>query len=592
MYDKPSAFYLIPFTFQDVYKLHIVVYCFFNLTENTIAMANATIPAGNKETGKPSLSFGQIWNMCFGFLGIQFGWGLQMANMSAIFEHLGATKVAGLWLAAPLTGLLVQPIVGYLSDRTWHPRLGRRRPYFLVGAILSSAALILMPNSSALWMAAGLLWVLDASINISMEPFRAFVADKLPERQRTLGFTTQSFFIGVGAVLASMMPYMLTNWFGVENEAEGNAIPTSVRISFYIGAAAFFTAVLYTILTTKEYPPDPAQQQEIKNNKGFIAGFREITGSIAHMPKIMRQLAPVQFFTWMGLFCMWIFFGVTIARSVFGYQDQSPQTDLGFEAVKTAAFAQLEKNTGINSGQGKKELAKYFNTPGQSFPAGVGISTTTLFQNFRQIRADNPTAFNSLDEKIKTIKNTDGQSADWTIMENFITGKAASADLFIEEYRSNKKKYNDGVEWGGNCFAFYSVITFLVAFLLPRVAYRIGLKRTHFMCLVAGGIGLLAIWIIQNKYALFLSMTGVGIAWASILSMPYAMLSNRIPAEKMGIYMGIFNFFIVIPEIITALSFDWILENIFDWNRTIFVATGGALLLLASLLCLRVSESK
>ena len=274
---------------------------------------------------KPPRNFWQIWNMSFGFLGIQFGWGLQMANMSAIYEYLGAKadQIPILWLAAPLTGLLVQPIIGHASDRTWGP-LGRRRPYFLTGALLSSAALILMPNSSALWMAAGLLWVLDASINISMEPFRAFVADLLPEQQRTRGFAMQSLFIGLGAVVASVLPWLLRNVFHVTAAVgETRVIPTTTRVSFYIGAAAFFGAVLWTILTTKEYPPDDldAFRQMKKEKTGLASNAKEIFAAIRAMPQTMRQLAPVQLLTWLGLFCMWLYFPVAVARNVFGAPD-------------------------------------------------------------------------------------------------------------------------------------------------------------------------------------------------------------------------------------------------------------------------------
>jgi len=269
------------------------------------------------------LSFWQIWNMNFGFFGIQFGWGLQMANMSAIYEFLGAKadQIPILWLAAPLTGLLLQPIVGQLSDNTW-TRLGRRRPFFLVGALLSTMALTLMPNSSAIWMAAGLLWIMDASINISMEPFRAFVADLLPDDQRTQGFAMQSLFIGLGAVLATALPWLLTNVFGVV--ADEGAIPPTVRYSFYIGAATFISAVLWTISTTKEYPPEDMEafrrQKQETGGLGHLA--REILVNIRDMPKTMRQLAWVQIFTWLGLFCMWLFFGVAVARNVLGATDE------------------------------------------------------------------------------------------------------------------------------------------------------------------------------------------------------------------------------------------------------------------------------
>ena len=285
---------------------------------------------------KPRLKFWQIWNMSFGFLGIQFGWGLQMANMSAIYEYLGAKpeEIPILWLAAPLTGLVVQPIIGSMSDRTWGP-LGRRRPYFLVGAILSSLALILMPNSSALWMAAGLLWILDASINISMEPFRAFVADLLPEEQRTSGFAMQSLFIGLGAVVASALPWMMTNLFGIASGGEGGqAIPLAVKLSFYVGAGAFFLAVMWTIFTTREYPPEDMEafRAKKKEGAGFVGGAKEILSAIGQMPTTMKQLAPVQMFTWLGLFCMWLYFPVAVARSVFGAPDQtSPLYQQGVE---------------------------------------------------------------------------------------------------------------------------------------------------------------------------------------------------------------------------------------------------------------------
>src|ERR1043166_5473369 len=282
---------------------------------------------------KPRLSFGQIWNMSFGFLGIQFGWGLQIANMSPIYKYLHADEASlpYLWLAGPITGLLIQPVIGSMSDRPWN-RLGRRRPYFLVGAILASVALFLMPDSSALWMAAGLLWILDASINISMEPFRAFVADKLPEEQRTLGFVTQSFFIGIGQTLASALPYLFTVVGVVGVMSTG--IPLSVQYSFKIGAIAFLAAVLWTVLTTKEYPPEDMEAFRAlrAEKRGCLAGFAEIASSLAEMPATMKQLAVVQFFTWFALPCMWQFFSIAIAHHVFGAVDEkSPSFAAGAE---------------------------------------------------------------------------------------------------------------------------------------------------------------------------------------------------------------------------------------------------------------------
>jgi len=443
-------------------------------------------------TSRPPLSFWQIWNMCFGFLGIQFGWALQMANMSAIYEYLGADahQIPILWLAAPLTGLFVQPIIGHMSDRTWN-RLGRRRPYFLVGALFASVALIAMPSSGTLWMAAGLLWVMDASINISMEPFRAFVADLLPPEQRTRGYAMQAFFIGLGAVIASMLPWLLYNVFpvGSDGGTAGKAIPFAVKLSFYVGAFSFLAAVLWTIFTTREYPPDDLTAfREAKGEKaGIGAAVSEIFHDMLAMPPTMRRLAPVQILTWLGLFCMWLYFGVAVARNMFG-----------------------------------------------SAPGTTG--------------------------------------------------------------------YAHGIAWAGNCFAMYSAVCFAFSFALPTVAERLGRRLTHGLCLLMGSIGLLSVAFISSKYLLLLSMVGVGIAWASVLSMPYSILIGALPPGKTGIYMGIFNFFIVIPEILAALVFGKIMEKVLTDesvlvqlvggdNRLTAVVIGGLSLAVAAALCATVTEA-
>lgn len=426
---------------------------------------------------KPRLSFRQIWNMSFGFLGIQFGWGLQLANMSAIYTYLGADadRIPILWLAGPMTGLIVQPIIGSMSDRTWN-RLGRRRPYFLVGAILSSIALFFMPDSSALWIAASLLWILDASINISMEPFRAFVADKLNVEQRTAGFVMQSFFIGVGATLANGLPYMFRQ-FGVTGRTS-TGIPLTVLYSFKIGAAAFLLCVLWTVITTKEYPPE--SMEEFRKKKAEISGIanalKEVFSAMGEMPQTMKQLAVVQVFTWLGLFCMWMFFGLMTSQHVFGTSDRT-----------SARFA-------------------------------------------------------------------------------------------------------EGGEWGGICFAVYSIVCFAVAFALPRIAALSSRKSVHAIALVCGGIGLLSTYFIHDQYVLLLSMVGVGIAWASILAMPYAILSGALPAARMGVYMGIFNFFIVIPEIIASLTFQPLVRYVFGNNPLYVVMLGGTSLLIAAALVARVRD--
>ena len=426
-------------------------------------------------TTRPRLTLPQLFNMSFGFLGIQFGWGLQLANMSAIYERLGARpdQVPILWLAAPLTGLLVQPIIGALSDRTWGP-LGRRRPYFLTGAVLASIALFFMPLSSSLWMAATLLWILDASINISMEPFRAFVADKLDVSQRTAGFAVQSFFIGIGASFANAMPLVFAKLGVVGNTPDG--IPLSVKFSFQLGAAVFLAAVLWTVFTTSEFPPEDmaAFERARKGKLGLVALLGDVGAAFKGMPRTMRQLAVVQLLSWMGLFCMWLFFVPTTARHVFGATD--PHSSL----------------------------------------------------------------------------------------------------------------YTKGIEWGGFAFAFYSITCFAVALLLPRLAAATSRKAVHAGALVCGAVGLLSVWFIHNPWLLLVSMVGVGIAWASILSIPYAILSTALPTERMGVYMGIFNFFIVIPEIVASLTFGPIIRTFFgidNPNSSLYMVMAGGCCLLAAAAC-------
>ena len=431
---------------------------------------------------KPRLSFWQIWNMSFGFLGIQFGWGLQMANMSPIYKYLGASdaEIPLLWLAAPLTGFIIQPIIGAMSDRTWGP-LGRRRPYFLVGAILSSLALIAMPNCSALWMAAGLLWILDASINVSMEPFRAYVADKLPEDQRGVGFSMQSFFIGVGAVIAGMLPYILKHWFNVSSETSStNAIPPNVKIAFYAGAAAFLGAVLWTVFTTNEYPPEDLEAFRRKKSErsGLAYLMAEIPDALRQMPATMKRLALVQFFTWLGLFCMWLHFSNAV-----------------------------------------------------------------------------PVIFGSSDP--------------------------------------NSELFHRGAEWAGVCYSIKDAVTFIAAFALMAASRKMARKHIHGICLALGGIGLLAVGFIhgeEHKNLLLVALALGGVAWASILSMPYAILSGALPPERMGVYMGIFNFFIVLPEILAALTFGPLVKNLLGGNLVHAVMAGGVFMLIAALLAQWVEE--
>jgi len=428
---------------------------------------------------KVRLNFWQVWNMSFGFLGIQFGFALQNANVSRIFETLGASidQIPILWIAAPVTGLIVQPIIGYLSDRTWG-KLGRRRPFFLVGAILASLALLIMPNSPALWIAAGMLWMMDASINISMEPFRALVADLLPSEQRTTGFAVQSFFIGTGAIIASVLPYIFTNWLGISNTAAAGEIPPSVRYSFYIGALAFISAVGWTVFRTKEYPPENFEKFEHNKlqSKGLLKGVAEIFRSFIGMPKTMIQLAVVQFFSWFALFAMWIYTTPAVTHHIYGATD-------------------------------------------------------------------------------------------------------TSSGLF-----------NEGANWVGVLFAIYNGFAALTAFLLPWIAKRTSRKTVHMISLICGGIGLASFYVIKDPNLLLISELGIGLAWSSILAMPYAILAGSIPSDKMGVYMGIFNFFIVIPQITAAAILGFFVKHFFNNEAVYALLIGGASMIIAAALVMFVND--
>lgn len=438
---------------------------------------------------KPRLSFWQIWNMSFGFLGIQFGFALQNANASRILQIFGADvhELSWFWLVAPLTGLIVQPIIGHYSDNTW-TRLGRRRPYFLAGAVAASLGLVLMPRADIfiaflppLWVGAGLLMIMDASINVAMEPFRALVADKLPSDQRTLGFSVQTVLIGIGAVIGSWLPYILTSLLGVSNEAPEGSVPTNLILSFLIGAIVLIGTIVLTVSTTSEYSPEEVEKfsdDETVVEESEKKSIFDIFSDFKNMPLTMRQLSYVQFFSWFGLFGMWVFTTPAIAHHIFGL----PLSD------------------------------------------------------------------------------------------------------------THSKSYQDAGDWVGVIFGVYNAVSAVFAFSLPAIAAKIGRKKTHSISLIIGAVGLLSIYIVPDKYWLLLSMTFVGVAWASILAMPYAILAGSIPPKKMGVYMGIFNFFIVIPQIINAIIGGPIVKFLYGGNPVYALLTSGVSFLIAAILVNRVKE--
>lgn len=506
---------------------------------------------------KPRLNFWQIFNMSFGFFGIQFGFELQNSNVSRIFETLGANKdeIPILWIAAPLTGLLVQPIIGYLSDRTWHPWWGRRRPYFFIGAILATMALFIMPNSPSLWVAGGMLWVLDASINISMEPFRAFVGDKLPPSQRTSGFAMQSFFIGIGSVIAALLPWVFTNWFDVSNTAPSGKIPDSVKWSFYLGGFAFLAAVLYTVFTTKEFPPEDLEKfKKEKKETTFKDALNETFGGIFKMPTTMKQLALVQFFTWFALFAMWIYTTNAVTANKYNMKvDKALIDKMDLAILSDLQSADVQANT-----DKKKSLVSLQNDIAEIRKYRASQDPATITVNMANHFAD------SLNTQVNAAEKA--------------------------ELNRVRQEYNDGADWLNVCSSVRNGVAALFAFLIPMIAYRTNRKITHLICLVIGGIGLLSIYFISDPTYIAVSMGMVGIAWASILSMPYAMLSNALPANKMGYYMGVFNFFIVIPQIVAASILGFFTMKVFQANTLNTVALGGVSMILAGLLTLLVKD--
>ncbi len=501
---------------------------------------------------KPHLSFWQIWNMSFGFLGIQFGFALQNANVSRIFETLGAAveDIPILWVAAPLTGLIVQPIIGHFSDKTWN-KLGRRRPFFLVGAILASLALFFMPNSPVLWVAAGMLWIMDASINVSMEPFRAFVGDMLPNEQRTSGFAMQSFFIGTGAVVASMLPWMFTNWFGISNTAPEGIIPDSVKFSFYIGGAAFLLAVLWTVLKTKEYSPEE------------LASFEEAERQAAGLEQTNEDI-----------------------ESTYNVSElASKQIKYGIVSIVVGAILTFL----VYNGSYDQQL---YIMGGGIFVFGIVMMISSMMQSKGASKNGLVEVMNDMLMMPKTmLQLAVVQFFSWfALFAMWIyTTNAVTAHIYGTT-DTTSALYNDGADWVGFSFAVYNGVAAIVAFLLPVMAKYTSRKMVHTICLTLGGLSLISIYYISNPDMLLVSMIGIGLAWASILSMPYAILTGSLPAKKMGVYMGIFNFFIVIPQLVAASILGFLTKSMFGGEAIYALIIGGVAMILAGIFTFWVKD--
>ena len=493
---------------------------------------------------KPALGFWQIWNMCFGFLGIQMGFALQNANVSRIFQTLGAEvdEIPILWIAAPLTGLIVQPIIGYMSDRTW-TGLGRRRPYFLGGAILASASLLFMPNSPTLWIAAGMLWIMDASINVSMEPFRAFVGDNLPESQRTTGFAMQTFFIGVGAVVASALPWVLTNWLSIANEAPPGVIPDSVKISFYVGGIAFLLAVSWTVFRSTEYSPEE------------LAGFEE-----SRPPEHRSD-------------------DVTL-RAASKYRNGG----IAWAVVGAAGWYWITSQ-GLD-----KEL---YVLAGGATVFGILQIITSLLQHADRTANGFYEVMHDLFHMPRVMKQLAVvQFFSWfAFFAMWIYGNVAVTSYHFGTTDTTSAAFNTGSNWNSILFGSYSLYAALAAIAIPFVARRIGCRISHLVNMSLGGVGLISFYFVRDPYLLLIPMIGVGIAWASVLSLPYSLLSSNLPAHKMGVYMGIFNFFIVIPQLVAASLLGLVLREFFDLQAIFGLVIGGVLMFVAGLSTLLVDKS-
>lgn len=509
---------------------------------------------------KSKLSLAQVWNMCFGFLGIQIGFELQNNNVSRIFQTLGAEveSLAILWIAAPLTGLIVQPIVGHFSDKTWGP-LGRRRPYFLVGAIFATLALFVMPNSPALWVAAGMLWVMDASLNITMEPFRAFVGDNLPDEQRTQGYAMQSFFIGIGAVAAGALPWVLTNWFGLSNTAPEGVIPLTVHIAFYAGGAALFLAVIWTVVSSREYSPEQL--------KAFEAARREALGA-ADVDPPEHPPRPAGLFIRGGL--IWLAIGAAIFAFVLAVRSLD-----GFLPGLAGVMKQeLYVLAGLIAAVGLIQLlAAWFRRSGKD---GNG---------FMEVVDD------LFDMPLTMRQLAIVQFFSWfALFAMWIYGTPAVAAYHFGATDAATQGYQDAGDWWSLLGSVRNATAAIAALAIMWLAHRMDRRHLHAMCLALGALGFASMFVIREPSLLWVSMVLVGIAWAAIVSVPYAILAGAVPAAKMGIYMGIFNIFIVVPQLLAATLLGLLLGVLFDGQAIFAFALAAAGFLLAALAVLFVRD--
>ena len=514
---------------------------------------------------KRKLSFWEIWNMSFGFLGIQFGFALQGGFMSRIFQSMGAHEedIPILWIAAPLTGLIVQPIIGYLSDKTWHPRWGRRRPYFLIGAVLSSLALFFVPYSSALWMAAGFLWIMDASINVSMEPFRALVADKLDESQRSYGFVIQTLIIGIGTWIASNLPWAISK-LGVSDSAPLGEVPMSVKVAFAIGAFVFLVSILYTVFTTDEYPPEDMEAflKEKKESKNTF--IKDILENIGQMPSTMKRLGLIQFFSWFAFFTMWSLANPALTEHVF--DTPNPTKKIYEEADKTDRFF------GENRSEFLAVAAK-----DSTFVKNALKDTLVLDKSQSETILKSYRALNTEAEKLTYLESQVGSFQNMKVW-----------------YWAKNNEFQKSSNLVGSYMGIYGLSSMAFALLLTlyTAKRRLNRKYTHMSSLILGGIGFLSMYYVPSPQWLILSFSLVGIAWGSILSMPYAMLSSSVDPKKMGVIMGLFNMFIVFPQIIAAIGGVNVTYKLLGENSINAMTVAGISLVVAGLLNFLIVEKK